>query len=533
MELLTNQQMALADRLTISADTSAATALAVDPGDRQGQRQGLTEFELLCNAGRQVASHVVDNYPTCSRVLVLCGPGNNGGDGYIAARVLADGGFSVRVVSVCSAKRGRLLQQAREFWGCSVEHIAEEAIADVDLTNTDLILDAMFGAGLTRDLQHEAMAWVRLLNSNSSLTVVAVDVPSGLNADTGMAAGVSIQATSTVTFFRLKPGHILFPGRQRCGEVELADIGIDSSVLETIEPTCHLNSPIVWRNCLQASALSHHKYNRGHTLVYSGPPHATGAARLSARGALRIGSGLVTLAAPADAVAIVAAHLTAIMIAPWHNTASAIELSGDPRINSVVIGPGFGVGDELCAIALAVLGNHTRTELRDNGSASPCVVLDADALTSFTDRRKELFSAIAGCPSDVVLTPHDGEYNRLFECAGSRLDRARYAASQSGAIVVLKGPDTVVAAPDGRATINNNAPPTLATAGSGDVLAGFIAGLLAQGIDGFTAASAAVWLHGQCANQFGSGLIAEDLAEQLPAVLAEFNRRQPIGGSLS
>ncbi len=508
MELLTNQQMAQADQITVSTESISG--------------RGLTEFELLCNAGNEVAKHVASRYAASQRILVICGIGNNGGDGYIAARVLMDKGYSVRLVSVADGN-SVLLRQAHDYWGQSIES-SVLVNKETALSNSDLVIDAMFGAGLNRALTGEALAWIRALQGHS-VPVVAVDVPSGLNADTGqMVDGVSVQATSTITFFRLKPGHILYPGRALCGDTNVVDIGIDSSVLDTIKPFNYLNIPCYWSKDFPLLEYSQNKFHRGHTVVFSGPLHATGAARLSARGSLRVGSGLVTLAAPFDAVAVVAAQLTAIMIAPWETTNDALRLIDDPRINSVLIGPGFGVGNLVCELVLALLSGDVRGQ-RKLRSKPPTVVLDADALTSFKDRREQLFNAIANYDADVIMTPHDGEYSRLFECDGSRLERARYASMQSGAIVVLKGTDTVVAAPDGTATICNNAPPTLATAGSGDVLAGFIAGLLAQDMAGFASANAAVWLHGECANQFGRGLIAEDLAEQLPAVLATL---QPI-----
>lgn len=523
MELLTNQQMGLADQLTVTPGAEATgSARSGDDSDEQT----LTEFELLCNAGRQVAQHILDHYPARRQVLVLCGPGNNGGDGYIAASVLSQNGVAVRVVATGSETSSPIVQRAQQYWGGPIQQPG--AVAS-QLEDVDLVVDAMFGAGLSRELQGEAAAWVELLNHKSgycrsepgAFAVVAIDVPSGLDADTGSPVGVAVQATSTVTFFRLKPGHILCPGRELCGSIELLDIGIDPSVLQVIQPDCFHNHPALWQKRLPGSTVAQHKYHRGHTLVYSGPRHATGAARLSARGALRAGSGLVTLATPDDAVDVVASQVTAIMIAPWKGHAAAVALLADSRINSVLIGPAFGVGADTCELILALLCASMQPSCNQRLTDSvPTVVLDADALTAFANRKEELFKAIVGYSSDVVLTPHDGEYSRLFDCRGSRLERARFAARRSGAIVVLKGPDTVVAAPDGRAAINDNAPPALATAGSGDVLAGFIAGLLAQGMDGFAAASAAVWLHGACAAAFGAGLIAEDIPEQLPQVLS-------------
>jgi NAD(P)H-hydrate epimerase len=367
--------------------------------------------------------------------------------------------------------------------------------------------------------------------NGSGKPVVAVDVPSGLDGTTGQLSGPAVEATSTVTFFRLKPGHVLLPGRALCGQVRLAQIGIPDAVLAEIAPRTWLNRPALWRNSYPWPRMEGHKYSRGHAVVVSGPAESTGAARMSARGALRIGAGLVTVAGSAAATAINATHLAAIMVKAIGTDAELSDFLADERRNAVVIGPGAGVGATTAATVLTVL------------TQAPAAVLDADALTSFAPAEgKEgprpsafgfvvrgaeprptadvLFGAIKARPAGVVLTPHEGEFKRLFgDLPGSKLERARRAAEKSGAMVILKGPDTVIAAPDGRAAINDNAPPWLATAGSGDVLAGLVAGLMAQRMPAFDAACAAVWLHGECANRFGIGLIAEDLPEQLPQVL--------------
>ncbi len=332
-----------------------------------------------------------------------------------------------------------------------------------------------------------------------------------------------------MTFFRKKAGHVLYPGRQICGEIHVADIGIPDSVLHGPMPqpntlTCSIpslsvhtfeNSPAVWRHFIPYPTVTDHKYVRGHTLIVSGPAHATGAARLAARGALRIGAGLVSVASPPDAVAVNASHLTGIMIKPFDGPDGLAAILSDRRVNAVVVGPGVGVGPKTKALVAACLTDGARA------------VLDADALTSFFDEADALFGLLNR--SEAVLTPHEGEFERLFPgllaASPTRLAAAREAAARSHCTLVLKGPDTVIASADGRAAINTNAPPTLATAGSGDVLAGFIAGLWSQwahpawAMGSFEVACAAVWLHGECANCFGPGLIAEDLPEMLPAVL--------------
>jgi hydroxyethylthiazole kinase-like uncharacterized protein yjeF len=343
--------------------------------------------------------------------------------------------------------------------------------------------------------------------------IYAVDLPSGVNGTSGTIMGCAVQAHETITFFRRKPGHLLLPGRLQCGVITVADIGIPQKTLATIKPNAFANAPPLWQAHLRAPRLDGHKYSRGHAVVVSGGMASTGAARLSARGALRAGAGLVTIASPRDALAVHAAASLAVMVHAVDGARELAEFLSDTRKNVVVLGPGGGIGPAMRELVAAAL------------TGARAAVLDADALTSFAEDPGALIAAIGRRENAAtVLTPHDGEFNRLFKSldgfphAGSRLERARWAAARTGAAVVLKGADTVVAMPDGRAAIANNAPAWLATAGSGDVLAGFIAGLLAQGMPAFEAAAAAVWLHGEAGNEAGPGLISEDLPEVLPRV---------------
>ena len=327
-----------------------------------------------------------------------------------------------------------------------------------------------------------------------------MDLPSGINGTDGSVLGTAVKADETVTLFRRKPGHILLPGRAFAGRISVVDIGIAEAVLETIASKTFYHVPEFWRKSLPLPSIDGHKYDRGHVIVVSGPMMRTGASRLAARGALRIGAGLVTVAASADAAPIHAAHLTAIMILPMDGPIDLVDILADERRNAVVLGPALGVGEKTTELVEAALG------------MKPAIVLDADALTSFSDNPDKLFELIKARKTPTVLTPHDGEFGRIFPDLAdtlSKIDLVRQAASRSCAYVVLKGPDTVVGAPDGRVAIADNAPPDLATAGSGDVLAGMICGLLAQRMSAFEACAAAVWMHGAAARTYGRGLIAE------------------------
>ena len=488
IEILSNAEMRKADRLTIDGGTA-----------------GLT---LMENAGKAVAQAVLGRQSAGSRVVVLAGPGNNGGDGFVAARLLAERGYAVTVLLAGALdKLGGDAAAAAKAWGGGVAAAKPE-----DLAGADVIIDALFGAGLDRPVGGLAQAMIEAVNGRAR-PVVAVDLPSGINGTTGAVMGTAIKAEHTVTFFRKKPGHLLMPGRAYCGEVTVAPIGIPDAVLDRVHPRTFENIPQLWREKFAAPRAQGHKYDRGHAVVVSGPSWSTGAARLAARGALRAGAGLVTIASPREALAVNAATNLAIMVRPVDGPTELARFLDDPRLNAIAIGPGLGVSDATCKLVLAAL------------SGERAVVLDADAITSFAKSPRRLATALkARGEKATILTPHEGEFSRYFHAldaetkVGSKLERARRASELIGATVLLKGPDTVVAGPGGRASIAANAPAFLATAGAGDVLAGITAGLLAQGMPAFEAASAAVWLHGEAASAFGIGLIAEDLPELLPGV---------------
>jgi hydroxyethylthiazole kinase-like uncharacterized protein yjeF len=495
-EILTTAEMAKADRLTIAG--------------------GVAGIVLMENAGRAVANGVAaSGYGR--HVLVVTGPGNNGGDGFVAARHLAERGFDVRLM--LAADRGRLKGDAKlaaERWTGPTAPASPDCVA-----GCDVVIDALFGAGLDREVEGLPRAMIEAMNGCGA-RIVAVDLPSGTNGTSGAIMGVAVKAARTVTFFRRKTGHLLLPGRLNCGLLTVADIGIPESVLDTIRPHTFANDPQLWGAAFPVPRPDGHKYSRGHAVVVSGGLSTTGAARLAARAALRAGAGLVTIASPREALAVNAASSLAVMVRPADGAADLAEFMVDKRRNAVVLGPGGGVGPGMRAQVEAVLASGAG------------VVMDADALTSFADEPDALMKQLAG--KAAVLTPHSGEFTRLFKAIHentdliSKLEETRAAARLSGAVVLLKGADTVVASPDGRASIADNAPPYLATAGAGDVLSGLIGGLLAQGMPAFEAASAAVWLHGEAAAEFGPGLIAEDLSEALPAVYRRLFAHLKVAG---
>lgn len=478
LALLTNAEMRRADAAAIEAGTSG--------------------IHLMERAGAAILQAIVTRWRR-QPVLVLCGPGNNGGDGYVAARLLRQQGWPVTLAALAPPLADTDAAVAATRWGGEVQAASVAALDQVGI-----VVDAMFGAGLSRALDGVARALVEALDARG-LPVVAVDVPSGVNGDTGAISGAAPAATVTVSFFRAKPGHWLMPGRERCGELVIADIGIPDEAVGLIAPKAHRNDPAHWRSRLRVTRLGDHKYTRGHLLVLGGTL-MTGAARLAARGARRSGAGMVTVAADPAALPIYAQDHPGVLTLPLPAPETLPKLIADRRVAALLLGPGAGVGGTTKRLALAALG------------AGIPALLDADALSVFAGDAERLAQAAR---SPLVLTPHEGEFQRLFPDLGpeqGKLARARLAAKRTGAVIVFKGVDSVIADPEGRALINTNAPPDLASAGTGDVLAGLIAGMLAQGMPPFDAAAAGVWLHGEAGTTAGPGLIAEDLPEQLPAI---------------
>lgn len=467
------------------------TVAEMGAADRAAIEAGTPGVVLMERAGQAVADAVGARFePQATRVL--CGPGNNGGDGYVVARLLRERGWPVEVFALGEPATDDA-RAMRARW-------AGEATPLEGAPGDGLVIDALFGAGLKRPLDgvaaHAAAAMaVRPEN------VVAVDIPSGVPGDTGQPLGPAVCAGLTVTFHARKPGLVLEPGRSLCGEVVVADIGLGATPSQLVE-----NGPELWLPRFPWPTSASHKHARGRLIVISGDAWSTGAARLAARAGLRIGAGLVTIYANEEALAPNAAHLEAVMLKPYA-TDLELEQAADTA-DAAIIGPAAGVNETTLLNVLA---------LARTGAA---LVIDADAITVFRDDPEELFSVL---DRDDVLTPHVGEFERLFpgvmKAAPERITAARRAAEKADAVVLLKGPDTVIAAPDGRAAVNLNGSPWLATAGSGDVLAGFIGGLVSQGMESFEAACAAAWVHAEAAELHGPGLISEDLPGLTPAVL--------------
>lgn len=503
-------------------DHGLASVMVLTPdemkaADRAADASAISTYDLMERAGQAIASTVSRSYPEAMRFVALCGPGNNGGDGYVAARTLSDYGLPVTIYHASEPDRLRgdaaLARRslARQTLRQPALTVAEYPIAEYQPQPGDVVIDALFGAGLSRALSGDVANVIRRI-TEVDVPVVAVDLPSGVCGRRGTILGTAFAASMTITFAALKPGHLLMPGKSLCGDIELVDIGIPQRIIAACAGPIRRNAPDLWRDDLPVIDGASHKYRRGHLAVFSGPGTKTGAARLAALAGLRSGAGLVTIASPADALCANAASLTAIMLREIDGVSDLEAWLDEAKLSAFVLGPGFGVGDRIRRFALALKERP--------------VVLDADGMTAFKDDPGELFDAFAAGEAHLVLTPHEGEFKRLFADLAedqnlSKVERALKAAARAHAIIVYKGADSVIAAPDGRAIIDTNGPPWLATAGSGDVLAGMIGALMAQGMPAFEAAAAGVYLHGEVAKGLGPGARQEGQAAEGRGMTAE------------
>ena len=501
----------------------------------------VTGLELMERAGKGVVEAIFEEWPelraTSHRAVVLCGPGNNGGDGFVVARLLKEWGWEVEVFLYGTPEK--MPPDARvnyERWlgmgevgSLNLPDSWETALSAIAQHHDQIAIDALFGIGLTRGFVEPVSSLLRYLDDTLGESVsryVAVDLASGICADSGRALSRYVRkADLTVTFHRAKIGHVLSDGAHYAGRLRIIDIGLKPLTIPMPGRCTTIDRPHP-----MVQKMNGHKFSHGHALIVSGDHGRAGAARLAARGALRIGAGVVALASPPAAMAENAARLDAIMLREVAGAEALAGVLADKRLNALCLGPGMGTGErevELMAVALAA----PPPPAPPHGGEGRRMVLDADALTILS-QRPDLFAALHDA---CVLTPHAGEFARLFPDiaaklaapatkgpAYSKVDATREAAARAGCVVLYKGPDTVIADPSGRAAINaaahDRAAPWLATAGAGDVLAGFITGLLARGLSPFDAACTGAWLHVECARAFGPGLIAEDLPEELPKV---------------
>ena len=473
------------------------TSEEMNRADRLAAEQGVSGLWLMEQAGVGAAHYIKRLYPQRPKTLILCGPGNNGGDGYVIARHLRRQGWSVTIASAQSPDqlRGDAKINALQWRGRTID------LQGCQPPNYGLVIDALFGAGLSRSLSGDYKA---ALVEAEATPLIAIDMPSGVNGSTGAVMGYAPEAVATITFCRKKPAHLLARAKPFCGAVHLVPIDIPDEVLADINPTIFENGPALWADHLPRLKPDSHKYSRGMGVIVSGPLAQTGAARLAARACLKSGAGLVKIACPASATFVLAGHETEVMIVPITEARQFDQLVNDSRLGALCIGPGLGQGDWPHQILEAALGRTCP------------IVIDADAI--------RLLAMAAPLRAKLslqhILTPHEGEFEALMPGlladSENRLEAARHGAKVLGAIMVLKGPDTIIAHPDGHAIINQSGTPWLATAGSGDVLAGAITGLLAQGMEPFEAAAAGVFLHGKAAEGAGPYLIASDLILNLP-----------------
>lgn len=481
-------------------ETAILTAEEMRKAEVRAFEGGLDSYEVMQKAGWAVAAAILKSKRK-GRALILCGPGNNGGDGWVAAKALKEKGW--RVACCTLADPGKYKGDARRaFEAAGIEPVS----IPENPGRFDVIVDALFGTGLARPLEGKAAEWVNKAGAAEALKV-AVDMPSGISSDTGQVLGAAFTADLTVTFFRKKRGHMLNPGMEHCGEVRVAQIGFTETHLKGLDIKVFENAPALWLKEFPRPAAETYKHKRGHVAVFGGKAEMSGAARMAAYAALRTGAGLVTTLVPKAAVEVYAKQQLAVMTRGFASLEDVKKAFGAGRFTAIVIGPGNGVGKGTQKRVLATL---------ETGLPA---VLDADALTSFEKAPEKLFKALH---ENAVLTPHAGEFRRLFPKLDPEKDKikaAQTAAKEAGCIVLLKGAATVIAAPGEAAIVNVHASPYLATAGAGDVLSGIIAGLLAQGMPPWCAAAAAAWLHGEVSLKAGPGLIAEDLIKRLPAAL--------------
>ena len=487
--ILSNQEMSLADQITI--------------------KNGIPSLELMKNAGNAIFKNLPAN--TKGKKLVICGPGNNGGDGFVVANLLINSGQRIDIYHPFESKDRS--KDCSYYFNMINKNYFIQTIND--LNQYDYVVDALFGTGLSRNISKKFILLFEKLNL-SKKAIIAVDIPSGINGNNSLPQPIALKCSKTITFFCKKKCHFLFPSKKYCGEIIVEDIGISKDVYSVMQPKIKKNDPSLWIKSFPFPSSSDHKYSRGLLIINSGPKFQTGAARLAGRSALRVGAGAVRLVCDKDAAEVLEPQISVEMLSVISEKNDLQTILKDKKISSVLVGPGNGANDETKARTLLALAlvNH--------------VVIDADAISCFADNPDELF--IDTYPH-TILTPHEGEFKRLFGGSFKEHDdkvvRCVEAAKISGSIVLLKGADTVIADPDGNVVINSSQAPYLATAGSGDVLAGIIASLVGENkMSAFDAACAGAWIHSYLGEYLGAGLIAEDLIDNIPFAVKKLQQHE-------
>ncbi len=463
-------------------------------------QSGISENELIKRAGKKIAEKIACEFYN-KNIIFLCGKGNNGKDGVVAAKYLILKGFNVSIYLFSNNKNKINIY---DFDNNIIPQISSLTLGV--LKKFSLIVDALIGVGKNKVIKGKLAEIIKLVN-HTKRKVVSIDVPSGLDCNSGLVDKNTIKSDLTITFEKFKPGHFLLPGREYCGNVVLYSIKIPKKIHRRIKTNVYANNPSLWISSLPTSTYMDYKSKKGHVVMLGGKKDYLGAARLASYSALRAGVGLATIMVNEKHVSLYSKDLFAPMIHPIKSNSSSelLNFYNKTNANTIVIGPGLGEEYDIGKI------------LDVSIARSKNIVLDADALNYFEGKANKLKKIIKNCKNNLVLTPHEGEFKKLFgDFRMAKIERAKYVSKFLQSVVILKGSDTIIASPDNRISINYNAPPSLATAGSGDVLAGIVGGLLAQGVKSFEAASIAVWIHGHAASLFGKGLIADDLIDLIP-----------------
>jgi len=479
--ILTNEEMAEADQMTIAS--------------------GVPSIELMENAGKAVFNNIP--IKNIDRVLLLIGPGNNGGDGFVVARLLIEIGISVDIFFYNNGKISN---------DCKINKDkidSQSFISEIrNYSSYSYVIDALFGTGFTRKIPSQLEKIFSIVKKNK-IPVYAIDIPSGINGNSSIVNGDCLECVKTITFFNKKKCHYLYPGKNFCGEVIVEDIGIKTDVFKEMMPKIRNNNPELWIKEFPFPSSFDHKYSRGLLIINCGPIYKTGAARLAGRSAMRVGAGAVKLICDDEAAKVLEPQISVELISVVKEKNEIQQIFKDRKVSSILVGPGNGVNDETKSRTLLALAFVKH------------VVIDADAITCFEKNPKELF---VDTYPHTILTPHEGEFRRLFgdEIASieDKVVKTVEASKLAGSIVVLKGADTIIANPEGQAVINSSEAPYLATAGSGDVLAGIIASLVGDNkMSAFNAACAGTWIHSKLGELIGAGLIAEDLIDNIPLII--------------